>query len=634
MSVQQAAPLAGDGRVVLALRVGVTGHRKFDNVDPAALETAVDRVLGDVETMVNEVAAGPVARNLYRDDKPVLCLISPLAEGADRLVARLAAVKRKWRLIAPLPFAQAEYENDFPRSVREFCELLAVAEQPGQPGGIIELDGYRSAEKAAYLQVGRFVLRHSDVVIAIWNGKPASGEGGTGQIVAEARERGIPVVHIDPAAPRAVRLLAGDAAPRPYHACKLGAILQPLLLPDWHSSRRDHAGAAHDHVRAACEYLRQERVRATATPPDFLHRGPFRAPASRLGRFFPWFLRKIKKLPPPPAVDAAAPPAGPDNPVVRTFYLHFRRADVLAAHYADLHRSGFALIYLFGSLALVCAFTSLLLHTEEPIGGIIATSIEFLCLSAIFGLVVAERRQRWRERWLDYRLLAELLRQSDLLAQIGGVPVTGACDPIDDMHPERGWVFWLAAAIVRSIGVVGRRYDRVYLEQVRDYAAQVRLADQIAYHERTSNRHAAVSRRLRRFSEVLFGLAVAAVVAEFAEFVRLEAPGALPASVAKLAEFVRLDAWGAWPAWLAGVFPAVGAAGFGIRNQAEFEIVMHRSARLRRRLTWEKDRISRLRDDALSSATLAAAIERGARLMQSDAAEWEAIFEVKESEVV
>ena len=41
-----------------------------------------------------------------------------------------------------------------------------------------------------------FVLEHSDVLIAIWDGKPAQGPAGTGQIVAEARQRTIPLAWV------------------------------------------------------------------------------------------------------------------------------------------------------------------------------------------------------------------------------------------------------------------------------------------------------------------------------------------------------------------------------------------------------------------------------------------------------
>jgi predicted flavoprotein YhiN len=48
----------------------------------------------------------------------------------------------------------------------------------------------------AYAAVGRYVLEHCDVLIAIWDGQSAQGLGGTGDIVAQARQRGLPMAWI------------------------------------------------------------------------------------------------------------------------------------------------------------------------------------------------------------------------------------------------------------------------------------------------------------------------------------------------------------------------------------------------------------------------------------------------------
>src|ERR1035441_6670999 len=45
----------------------------------------------------------------------------------------------------------------------------------------------------AYEGVGRFVVRHSDVMIAVWDGKAGNGRGGTAEIVRYAAGAGVPV---------------------------------------------------------------------------------------------------------------------------------------------------------------------------------------------------------------------------------------------------------------------------------------------------------------------------------------------------------------------------------------------------------------------------------------------------------
>ena len=42
--------------------------------------------------------------------------------------------------------------------------------------------------------MGRYVVDHCDVLIALWDGMPSSGQGGTAEIVSYAKEQCRPVV--------------------------------------------------------------------------------------------------------------------------------------------------------------------------------------------------------------------------------------------------------------------------------------------------------------------------------------------------------------------------------------------------------------------------------------------------------
>lgn len=154
-----------------ALRVGVTGHRAL--ADEAGVEAAVRSVLARLRKGPNGAA---------------LVVVSPLAEGADRLVVRAALEEPGSRLIATLPLPPAEYVKDFatPESRAEFEMLLSkAAETVVVPS--------KSTRPHAYSAVGHWVLDHCDVLLALWDGGPARGRGGTAEIVADARRRGIPV---------------------------------------------------------------------------------------------------------------------------------------------------------------------------------------------------------------------------------------------------------------------------------------------------------------------------------------------------------------------------------------------------------------------------------------------------------
>jgi hypothetical protein len=52
----------------------------------------------------------------------------------------------------------------------------------------------------SYLAAGKRVVDMSDVMVAIWNGKPAEGLGGTADIVQYALAQKKPVIHINPTA--------------------------------------------------------------------------------------------------------------------------------------------------------------------------------------------------------------------------------------------------------------------------------------------------------------------------------------------------------------------------------------------------------------------------------------------------
>lgn len=98
----------------LPLVIGVTGHRDLSPVDREALEGRVRAIFVELQN---------------RYPATLLVLLSPLAEGADRLAARVA-LSCGVSLIVPLPMAQDLYETDFetPASLAEFRDLLQQAE--------------------------------------------------------------------------------------------------------------------------------------------------------------------------------------------------------------------------------------------------------------------------------------------------------------------------------------------------------------------------------------------------------------------------------------------------------------------------------------------------------------------------
>jgi len=122
----------------------------------------------------------------------IVVVVSGLAEGADRLVAQRVLARPGGRLVALLPFAPVDYIADFadPASVQEFTDLLAAADEQEVITGSPSDDWTR---EAAYERAGHALLDRCDVLLALWDGKPGRGRGGTAEMVFEANLIGKPV---------------------------------------------------------------------------------------------------------------------------------------------------------------------------------------------------------------------------------------------------------------------------------------------------------------------------------------------------------------------------------------------------------------------------------------------------------
>jgi len=135
-----------------------------------------------------------------------LVAVSSLAEGADMVFAT-EAVALGYRLVCPLPFTVEEYEQDFRHPRAQAADALTsfhrIMAQAAARGGIelTVLDGRRSAEGEAYAAAGRAVIERCDLILAVWDGRPAEGPGGTAETVAAALATPRPVLRLDPWAP-------------------------------------------------------------------------------------------------------------------------------------------------------------------------------------------------------------------------------------------------------------------------------------------------------------------------------------------------------------------------------------------------------------------------------------------------
>ncbi|GLY99410.1 hypothetical protein Acsp02_66630 [Actinoplanes sp. NBRC 103695] len=146
------------------VRFGVTGHRILP---PRVAEYAADR-------WAHELPAGGRFHG-----------VSSLADGADQLfAAHVLAAAGKLHVVVPCQGYAGSLISDDSRTRFEEYRRAASTE--------VTLPFPEPSEQA-FLAAGKAMVDACDHVFAVWDGRPARGVGGTGDVVAYARERGRPV---------------------------------------------------------------------------------------------------------------------------------------------------------------------------------------------------------------------------------------------------------------------------------------------------------------------------------------------------------------------------------------------------------------------------------------------------------
>jgi hypothetical protein len=571
----------------LVVRVGVTGHRTDALLKLAADSDCLRKRIGQVLDRLCTIARNlhKEAGEVYTQESPLMRLISPLAEGADRLVAE-EALARGYELQALLPFPREQYEETFaarPGSKDQFETLLTQATT------VLELGG---APKPFHT-VGHILLLQCDLLIAVWNGAPAQGEGGTGQVVEDALQLKIPTLRIEASPPhRACFWQAGEQSGDPPRRGNLKALLERLrvaLLPPPHPVKERHASLAGRMWRFFLPPPTVDRLRIER----FFKEKP---PAWKWGAIFLAFRylwtgewedpRKRKKLRMRLPVRALGTP--------------IEWADNLAEYYAGLYRSSFVVAYLMGACAVLTALVGIVYEDLSRL----SFSAELVFISCIIGITLLGRREGWHERWMDYRLLTEALRQMEFLSPIGLVPpsfkVPVHLEPGD---PQRSWSNWHFHALVREAGLKSGQMNIRYLAIYQEKVLQPMIARQVKYHSDNHKVFERLHHRPHLVAQLLFGLAAIACL--------LHVIGGWCDSFELLLSFAAI------------VLPAFGGALAAILHHGEFERLALRSRALGARLKL-------LQKDAsvagLTSSQLSRIAEDLSDVMMAELVDWRFVF--------
>jgi hypothetical protein len=591
-------------RLPFVLSVGVTGHRA-DVLPAASVEGLRSRIR---EVLLLVAAAG---RHLLQKEQdcfaplpPRLRFVSPIADGADQIAAEVA-LELGWELQAVLPFGRSEYRASLANdAARERFDALL-----GGATCTLELPGDTDRELDAYVMTGRATVAHCDMLIAVWDGLPPRGRGGTGEVVQLAITRGTAVIHLPPQPTAPARLLWSAFDPtvlttadeptvqRPVDRPDMDALLQGLLMPPPDEQEQDFL------KRFTHERLR--RVRARIEYPLLLA-------AAGVGRFGAkdfankhceaqirdeW--RRYRE---------GCAEAHQISAPIDLLEQAYSWADRLATHFAQTYRSGHIFNFLLGGVAVCLGLSAFMApHLKFEFAAIEVVITLAIILNAAIG-----SRNEWHRRWLDYRQLAERLRPMRSLKLLG---IAAPDPPGTQTNPvPKRWIDWYASGIWRAMGCPTGSIDRPRAARLADAIAQYEVEPQVGYHERHAHQIDALDHRLGWIGTLLFGTTLVVSIATLI-------------GLAIGAHFV--SQYGNWFTLVSAGFPALGTAVFGIRFQADFGGDALRSLATANTLRQIEQELRK--DVPLSRAADLA--EQAARIMLADLDEWRLVNQQRDLSV-
>lgn len=584
----------------LVLRFGITGHRPprlaLEHHDAARATCAA--IFAQARTILTDI--GMAHGDLFSPEEPLVRLISALASGADTVAAE-AALEEGIALSTCMPFAAPVYAGDFSNEDWVDAQALAAAADSN-----LALTDHSRGDEAAYEAVGRLVLAQADILIAIWDGEPARGRGGTTDVVAEAIARHIPVIHINPdGTHEPILLWSGlhDEIPdRPSIDGVRKVPLAQAYAPLIEALCAPPEGMEVQSLRKFLEGRETRQDRSFSWPLLLVlcgargwSKGQFHTPSEEDAR------RYLA-----PILDPFADMGRFGKRLTGSILHRFARADARAGRAALLFRSSFVTNFSLAALAVLLALT-----------GIVAPAAKVWLITAeliVIGLIIANTRRgtksNFHQLWIDRRHLAERLRLLAMSAMLGRLSLRD----VEDGTTHPGWVTWYARATARELDLPPGEIDQVYLGKVRDAALRL-IDDQIAYHKGNIHVMEHTNHRLHRTGDFLFiGTIVACLVFLGA---KLFVPQLTNSHGVGLTQVVTMAT---------AFFPALAAALYGIRMQGDFAATAERSSAIARRLG--KLRHS-LAQDKLSYDRLVDRFRRLSEIMLSDIHQWQQQYETR-----
>jgi len=392
------------------LVVAVTGHRDLLPDEIPAIRQRVRAFLEDLRSQ--------------SPDRDIL-LMSPLAEGADRLAAE-EALALGLPLTVVLPMPREQYLDDFATedSRVQFERLCSratdVFELPLTPGNNLALNqGQGPNRSRQYAQAGVFLSAHCHILLALWDGNESDSLGGTAQVVRFHQDDVMP--GYTPSAATSRISLTDDESDLVYHIV---------------CSRSRHGGGLGSGLRPldCWWFTRDEQEPRTTELPE-----RYRVIFARTNEFNLDMRRHAQEITAGgyPLLDQSREkelPAG-----LRDIDEIFTAADWLAIHYQKRTLWTIKATHVFVLLIGITyvSYTDVLADRL-----LLFVMLAQMVIAGVLGFVAT--RGEWHRKYLDYRTLAEGLRVQFYWAaagvRSGNVTKFSHDNFLQMQDPDLGWI--------------------------------------------------------------------------------------------------------------------------------------------------------------------------------------------------
>jgi hypothetical protein len=546
-----ATTAGGPGPLPYYLRVGVTGHRTI--ADVAAVDRALRALLTSIAATLN-AASAPLEWTI----------VSPLARGADQIVAA-AVLDRpgaRLRVVTPLPLEDYRTDFDRPEDLAAFEALLARAESVHQGSPPVVPDA--GTRNRAYLTAGERVVDASEIVICIWDGQPARGAGGTADIVAYALERD--------------RMVLWIKVDDPDRGARRLTSVSPLTAEDVPTQPGVLSPGYAEQLAFVNDPTRTERGDGAHPPND---------------------IRDIRQG----AGDAGLPPGYVER-ILESFAPLYTRADRLALWYQRGYRRATHAVLYLAAAAVTIAVAQVLFFPAA----VWLVTFEVMAMGGVFAVWWTSRLAKWHEKWLHDRYLAERIRIAMFLCALGAPATRPHPDPLPFYPGPQQWLDAVPAMLARRAVLA---LPPAPFDALRRF-----LVDAWLRHQQRHHAAGADEKKRQAHNRHTLGFALFAMTLLMALLHLLGAGHHGDEHVARIA---RVDLW---ITFLALVLPVWAASIHAATAQLELERIAARSARMARMLKWLAHRAER----AASVDELRNVAFDAAALMGDETREWWALL--------